>query len=153
MWLFAIVTASMPAARSASNAVGFVRKWNCLGCGAPRSVTAVSRFSVVTSAALSSGVIDGPNAVAGSASSFAVRSMKCTSPANSSVMSPAAAGDGVPTPPFAEAVALGTTNFACASVLPVALWQAATNASATDVATNARSRRRRSGGRLRTASL
>src|ERR1019366_8511813 len=61
-----------------------------LGCGAPRLVTAVSPFSMVRSADLSTAEI-GPNAVAGSVSSAAVRPVKCTSPAKASVMAAAAA--------------------------------------------------------------
>jgi hypothetical protein len=53
-------------------------------------VTAVSRFTTVRSADLSSDAI-GPNAVAGRRSSFAVLPVKCTSPANASVTAPAAA--------------------------------------------------------------
>jgi hypothetical protein len=79
-------------------------------------------LSVVTSAADSSGVIDGPNAVPGSFRSFAVRWTKCTSPANSSVMSVAV---GAPGPVDAlvvgdapvDAVGRPLTNDACASGL------------------------------------
>jgi len=60
----------------------------------PRLVTAVSKFSAVKSADRSTEAI-GPNAVAGSASSTAVRPVKWTSPANATVMpagGPLAAG-------------------------------------------------------------
>src|SRR6478672_6521012 len=86
-----MLTASMPAAFRASIAVGVVRKWYVLGSSVPRDVIAVSRLTIVRSAADSWAAI-GPNAVAGSLSSFAVRSMKCTSPANTSVRS-TGAGD------------------------------------------------------------
>src|SRR5262245_30952435 len=152
MWLLAIVTPSTPAARSASNALGLVRKWNVFGWGVPRSVTAVSRFSVVTSAADSSGVIDGPNAVAGSDSSFAVRCMKCTSPANSSVMS---AGLALPLAPGDAdgAVAWPLTNFAPAFDEPGPAWQPTTATPTRITARHAYARRSATGGRLRTASL
>src|ERR1039457_1072019 len=80
----------MPAARIAVNAFPVVRKWNCLGCGLPREVTAVSRFTMVRSAAPSTEEI-GPNAVAGCLSSLAVRRAKLTSPAKASVISGEAA--------------------------------------------------------------
>src|SRR5690242_3053677 len=80
----------MPAARTAVNALPVVRKWNSLGCGTPRVVTAVSRFTAVKSAALSTGLI-GLNATSGCLSSRAVRPAKLTSPANASVTSCAAA--------------------------------------------------------------
>ena len=86
----AIVTTSMPAARIAVNALPVVRKWNCLGCGLPREVTAVSRFTMVRSADAEHGEI-GPNAAAGCLSSLAVRRAKLTSPAKASVTSAAAA--------------------------------------------------------------
>src|SRR2546429_5518535 len=87
----------MPAALTASKAVGTVRKWNCLGCAEPREVTALSKLTMVRSASDSSGTI-GPNACAGSAISFAVRSVKCTSPAKARVMSPpVGAGEADPT--------------------------------------------------------
>ena len=41
----------MPAARSAVNADAGARKWNVLGCGVPRPVTEVSRFTAAKSAA------------------------------------------------------------------------------------------------------
>src|SRR5712691_5138715 len=81
---------SMPAARTAVNALPVVRKWNCLGCGVPREVTAVSRFTIVRSAEPSTDEI-GPNAAAGCLSSLAVRLAKLTSPAKASVMSGEAA--------------------------------------------------------------
>src|SRR5260370_24931351 len=80
----------MPAARTAVNALPVVRKWNCLGCGVPREVTAVSRFTIVRSAEPSTDEI-GPNAAAGCLSSLAVRLAKLTSPAKASVMSGEAA--------------------------------------------------------------
>jgi len=91
-----MVTRSTPPSRSAVKAVGVVRKWYVFGCGVPRLVTAVSRFTAVKSADLSTDEI-GPSAVAGSFSSFAVRPVKCTSPAKASVRLPgrAAARAGV----------------------------------------------------------
>src|SRR2546423_3039922 len=77
----------------ASKELVAARKWNCLGCGVPRSVTALSKLTIVRSASESSGTI-GPNACGGSASSVAVRSVKWTSPAKASVMSPAGGGTG-----------------------------------------------------------
>src|SRR5262249_48621050 len=136
---------------SASNAVGFVRKWNVFGCGVPRSVTAVSRLSVVTSAADSSGVIDGPNAVAGSDSSFGGRCMKCTSPANSSGMSAGLALRGLA--PGDAAVAWPPTNLAPARDEAGPGWQPATATPARIMARHGYAKRRATGGRLRTASL
>ena len=59
-------------------------------------MTAVSRFSAVKLAARSTELI-GPNAVAGSCSSRAVRPVKCTSPAKASVTGPGR--DGAPDVP------------------------------------------------------
>jgi hypothetical protein len=73
-------TTSMPAAFTASYALGGARKWNSFGSGAPRVVTAVSRLTIARSAADRVDEID-PNAVAGSPSRSPVRSAKCTSPA------------------------------------------------------------------------
>src|SRR2546423_8589054 len=77
----------------ASKELVAARKWNCLGCGVPRSVTALSKLTIVRSASASSGAI-GPNACGGSASSVAVRAVKWTSPAKASVKSPAGGGAG-----------------------------------------------------------
>src|SRR6266536_695565 len=77
----------MPASRRAVSAVPGVRKWKSLGAGSPRVVIAVSRFTMARSARRSPGAA-GPNAVAGCASRAAVRSVKCTSPANANVNSP-----------------------------------------------------------------
>src|SRR5256885_12364687 len=77
----------MPASRRAVSAVAGVRKWKSLGAGSPRVVIAVSRFTIARSACRRAGAA-GPNAVAGSANSAAVRSVKCTSPANAKVNSP-----------------------------------------------------------------
>jgi len=82
----AIVTRSMPAARIARKAFPVVRKWNCLGCGVPRDVTAVSRFTAVKSAEPSTEET-GPKALAGCLSSRAVRLAKSTSPAKARVTS------------------------------------------------------------------
>src|SRR5689334_11744258 len=93
MWLLPIVTTSTPAALTASKADAGARKWNCFGSGRPRSVTAVSRLTIAMSADDSVEAI-GPNAVAGLVSRFAVRSVKCTSPANARVTSGGPDGDG-----------------------------------------------------------
>src|SRR5882762_1742396 len=77
----------MPAPRSAVSAEAGVRKWKSLGAGSPRVVIAVSRFTMARSAPRRPAVA-APNAVAGWVSSDAVRSMKCTSPANANVNSP-----------------------------------------------------------------
>jgi hypothetical protein len=82
-----MVTTSTPAAARAENAVIGARKWYCFGWGVPRSVIAVSRLTMVRSAACSTGLI-GPNAVVGWFSSGAVRPVKWTSPAKASVSGP-----------------------------------------------------------------
>src|SRR3954462_9212956 len=87
-----MVTASTPAARTASKAATGARKWYCLGSSVPRSVIAVSRLTIAKSADDRTVAI-GPNAVAGLVSSGAVRPVKCTSPANASVHGPAGSGD------------------------------------------------------------
>src|SRR4051812_48112563 len=88
-----MVTTSTPAALTASKADAGARKWYCFGSGRPRSVTAVSRLTIATSAADRVDVI-GPKAVAGFVSRAAVRSVKCTSPANARVTSGGTDGDG-----------------------------------------------------------
>src|SRR3954466_3660605 len=88
-----MVTASTPAARTASKAVTGARKWYCLGSSVPRSVIAVSRLTIAKSADDRTAEI-GPNAVAGFASSGAVRPVKWTSPAKASVSGPAGRGAG-----------------------------------------------------------
>src|SRR5436305_13657591 len=91
-----MVTASTPAARTASKAVTGARKWNCFGSGVPRSVIAVSRLTMVKSASDRVAAI-GPNAVAGCASSPDVRPVKWTSPAKARVSGPGPPdGDTVP---------------------------------------------------------
>src|SRR3979411_1648889 len=93
MWLLAMVTRSTRASRSAVKAAGGVGMWYVLGCGWPRLVTGVSRFTAVKSADLSTEVM-GPNVVAGSFSSRATRPAKCTSPAKARVISLEAAPGG-----------------------------------------------------------
>src|SRR5687767_2845621 len=82
----------MPAALTASSALALVRNLNSFGSGEPRVVIAVSMLTIMMSG-WDSTVAMGPNAVAGLARSRAVRSMKWTSPAKPSVMSPAGEGE------------------------------------------------------------
>ena len=64
-----------------------------LGSGTPRSVIAVSRLTMPTSAAENRLAV-GPIAVAGSRSNLAVRPVKWTSPPTAMVMSAGGIGDG-----------------------------------------------------------
>src|SRR3954454_10105138 len=75
----------MPASVSALSALAGARKVYCLGAGVPRSVIAVSRFTIAMSYQRSTGAIP-LSTVAGFALS-AVRSgpSKCTSPPKASV--------------------------------------------------------------------
>src|SRR2546430_7987450 len=132
----------------ASKELVAARKWNCLGCGVPRSVTALSKLTIVRSASASSGAI-GPNACGGSASSVAVRSVKWTSPAKASVMSPAGGGAGADA--GTEEAGLGTVDgTADGTAAGGAVPQAANAArvSATRVSTAGSSRLR---GRINTS--
>src|SRR5215472_15439099 len=80
----------MPAASSAVNALGDARNVYTLASGVPRSVIAVSRFTIAMSARRSTGAI-GANIVSGFAASLARSGpSKCTSPANASVTLPRA---------------------------------------------------------------
>ncbi len=83
-WLLASVTTSTPADRKAPKAEAGARKLNSLGAAVPRSVTAVSRFTMVTSAASGEATPD-RSAVGSSSSWLANGPAKFTSPAKAKV--------------------------------------------------------------------
>src|SRR4051794_3359224 len=94
-----MVATSMPASRNAVKAAAGARKVNSLACWSPPSVIAVSRLTIVRSAAPSPAAAS-PNTVRGSRSRRSrTRPEKWTSPAKDIVNVPRGADDGAPGEP------------------------------------------------------
>src|SRR4051812_32021423 len=80
----------MPAAVSAVSALAGARNVYCFGAGVPRSVMAVSRFTIAMSADRNTGAIPLRTVAGFAASATPIGPSKCTSPPNANVTGPSA---------------------------------------------------------------